>query len=380
MPAFLDIIAGQGWVRGCLPVLNRVAQSIPPLLLADSIRRKPLKRKFVFTTTFLMAIPFLILAIIWGVMDGKNFTGFAALFLFLYTIFFVFSGLQQSGIATLQGKLVPVTKRGRLMGVAGVIGSIMAVGCALAFMGKWLELPNGGYHLIFGFTGVGFLISSFAIAGANERPDIAEESSRPKTNVFKRAWSLFLKDHAFRKVAIVSMLLMSTQLLFPHYQALANVRFSDFDKRHLMIWVVCQNVGVGVVSVFSGWVADKFGNRLAIRFATVFTTLVPILALAMSAGPYKSSSISFSAVFVGIAWVPVSMRLFTNYILEISDSENHPFYVGSLKVCFAVPFILSPFVGVMVDLTGFDGVFIGIAALSLFGLIGTFRMVEPRQG
>jgi len=35
MPAFLDTIAGAGWVRGCLPVLKRLGQSIPQFLFAD---------------------------------------------------------------------------------------------------------------------------------------------------------------------------------------------------------------------------------------------------------------------------------------------------------------------------------------------------------
>ncbi|HID75426.1 MAG TPA: hypothetical protein EYP56_05445, partial [Planctomycetaceae bacterium] len=31
MPAFVDLVAGPGWVRGCLPVLNRLGQSVPPV-------------------------------------------------------------------------------------------------------------------------------------------------------------------------------------------------------------------------------------------------------------------------------------------------------------------------------------------------------------
>ena len=33
VPAFVDMIAGPGWVRGCLPALNRLGQSIPPVIL-----------------------------------------------------------------------------------------------------------------------------------------------------------------------------------------------------------------------------------------------------------------------------------------------------------------------------------------------------------
>ena len=44
MPAFLDAISGAGWLRGCLPVLNRFGQSVPPLMLSE--RLKQTRHKF----------------------------------------------------------------------------------------------------------------------------------------------------------------------------------------------------------------------------------------------------------------------------------------------------------------------------------------------
>ena len=35
MPAVLDQLSGAGWLRGCMPVLNRFGQSVPPVFLAD---------------------------------------------------------------------------------------------------------------------------------------------------------------------------------------------------------------------------------------------------------------------------------------------------------------------------------------------------------
>src|SRR4051812_33447446 len=45
MPDFVDAIAGAGWVRGLLPVLNRVGQSLPPLCFAESIQRSRSKTR-----------------------------------------------------------------------------------------------------------------------------------------------------------------------------------------------------------------------------------------------------------------------------------------------------------------------------------------------
>ena len=38
VPAFVDAVAGPGWIRGLLPILNRLAQSMPPFLFARRVK------------------------------------------------------------------------------------------------------------------------------------------------------------------------------------------------------------------------------------------------------------------------------------------------------------------------------------------------------
>ena len=44
MPAVLDWLGGTGLLRGCLPMLNRFGQSVPPLLLSRRIKILGLKK------------------------------------------------------------------------------------------------------------------------------------------------------------------------------------------------------------------------------------------------------------------------------------------------------------------------------------------------
>src|SRR5262245_61583653 len=73
MPAFVDAIVGSNaaWVRGCLPVLNRVGQSVPPLFYAATLRDLPQKRWALIGSTLLMAVPFFVLAAMWAFL-GPN--------------------------------------------------------------------------------------------------------------------------------------------------------------------------------------------------------------------------------------------------------------------------------------------------------------------
>ncbi|MEE2675309.1 MAG: hypothetical protein VX466_16050, partial [Myxococcota bacterium] len=62
MPAFLDSIAGPGWIRGILPVLNRFGQGVPSFLLAGAVQTTPLKKRLLALSGLAMAVPFFVLA------------------------------------------------------------------------------------------------------------------------------------------------------------------------------------------------------------------------------------------------------------------------------------------------------------------------------
>ena len=62
IPAFVDSVAGAGWLRGLLPILNRLGQSVPPFLLSRRLKITPLKKRAMLLATVGMALPFLALA------------------------------------------------------------------------------------------------------------------------------------------------------------------------------------------------------------------------------------------------------------------------------------------------------------------------------
>ena len=58
VPAFVDAVSGAGWVRGLLPIVNRVFQSLPPFLLAGVVKRTKSKKWIYFGSSLAMSLPF----------------------------------------------------------------------------------------------------------------------------------------------------------------------------------------------------------------------------------------------------------------------------------------------------------------------------------
>jgi MFS family permease len=380
VPAFLHSISGQDWVQGWLPMLNRFGQSIPPLLFADRLRDMPRKKKSLLRTTVAMGLVFLLLAALIAVAAEPT-AWWPAVALTLYGLFFVALGLNSLAFNTLQGKLIRPERRGLLMSRGGVVGSIAAAAAAWFVLRDWDSARLSSFALPFAITGFGMLAAAvFAVAIAEPADDL-KHHTRPRKSLadyFREAWSVYRSDRHFRRLGYCAMAFATSQFLFPHYVPLATEQL-DVTGSDLAIFLVAQNVGVGIFGVVLGTLADRWGNRLALRVALVTCSFTPLLALAFATGLLPGGRSWFWVTFFVLGMQPVTFKTFTNYTLELTEPARHPRYLSTLTICLAAPFPLSLVVGWLVGAIGHPLVFVGVAALIGLAALLTFRMSEPRR-
>ncbi len=379
MPAFVDSISGAGWVRGCLPVLNRLGQGVPPLLLAHRVRLARRKKLVLLACTVSMGVPFLVLAAMNRQMGEQSRWWAIPGFLLLYVVFFTFSGLNRLAFDTLQGKLIRPQRRGRLLSLYGLGGSIASIACAVMLLGRWLSQP-GGFSHVFLFAGSGFVVAGLCAAWLLEPADSIRADGSDLPHPFREAANVLRGDGAFRRAAVLAMLLISVQLLFPHFQALGREHLDIAAAgTHLMVWVVAQNAGFGIFSLIFGALADRFGNRLSLRVGACLLATVPPLALLL-AGPLRNTAHrAYWLTFFLLSLTPVTIKTLANYTLELAEPADHPRYISTMNFCLAVPLLLSPGVGLLVDVAGFGPTFLAITGCLLSAAWLTFRIREPRH-
>jgi len=388
MPSVLDTLGFGAWLRGCLPTLNRVAQSLSPLLMARPIKILPRKKSAVAVCTLVMGAAFLALAAVWPSSSDVRTWRLPIMFLGLYTIFFVCNGVNQMAVSTLQGKLIRITHRGRLLLVSNTAGAATAIVCALCLLPLWLqpEAEDSQFARIFGFAGACFAAAAACSLLLAEPPDRYREAASSIARVIGNAWSTLREDANFRRLTVVSMLFSASLTLFPHYQALGRGDRMQHDLTHLLWWVVVQNAGTALFSLLFGPLADRRGNRLVLRVVMLGLCGAPLAAVALShVGP--AGRALFPLVFLLVGLTPIGIKTFHYYTLEIASPEDHPRYLATLSVCSAAPLLLSPFVGLLIDIVGrlayvelaFDAVFVGVAVLVFAGCLMTFGLREPRR-
>lgn len=375
MPAVLDYVAGAGWIRGCLPLLNRFGHSVPPLLMARRVKNAARKKWVFFLTTTFVAVLMAAMAALLALARQPAPWWVAATFLVLYMVFFVCIGVNHLAFNTLQGKLVETTRRGRLLLVANVVGSLTAVACAFFLLPIWLDGQPPRYDLLFGMAAGMFAVSAFLAVFLVERQDVDRQAATSVSRVFADAATLLRSDVQFRRLALVGAMFGASMMLFPHYQSLG-LQEMRLDVKNLMWWVVIQNIGTGLFSVPAGLVADRLGNRLVLQVSLLGVAAAPVVALLLW---YAHAGVWFCLVFPLVGLTPVVIRTLQNFTLEISASGDHPRYLSTLGLCVSLPLFLSPGVGQLIDLIGFEIVFIGICLVVVAGWVWALGLREPRQ-
>lgn len=378
IPAVLDAISGMGWLRGCLPVINRFGQSVPPVLYSRHLSAKPCKKWSLFSTTLLMALCFLALGVVWYFVTDHRTPWMAVVFLTLYGIFSAVNGLNILALGTLQGKLVSITHRGRAMLISTAVGAVLAIAFAWWLMGPWLDLPDGGFEYIFSFTGLMFVVAALCAPFLDEPNDKYHQLAVRTAGHFRGAWHIFREDANFRRLALVSILFGVVLILFPHYQALGRERL-DLRQDNLMLWVIVQNIGTGVFSILAGPLADRRGNRLVLSGLLLATAITPLLAVVLGNLEPELGKSWYWLVFLPLGLTPLTMKTMSNYTLEICQPADHSRYLAALGLCLGIPFVLSPLVGWLIDLLDFEPVFLGGAILIIAGGVISFGLHEPRE-
>lgn len=377
MPAVLDAIGGDAWLRGMLPLLNRFGQSVPPLLAARQIKILPQKKWAQAFCTLLMAGCFITLSAVFTFATNAPSWFLPATFLVCYFFFFMATGVNLLTFNTLQGKLIKPTHRGRLLMWANIVGASAAIACALYLMPQWLTESGGDFKMLFAVSACCFVVAAIIATTLAEPSDRYTQVRSSVADLFRNAWRLVRYEPTFRLLAIVASLFGVSIMLFPHYQSLGRESL-DLSFRELVTWVVVQNAGTAMFSFIVGPIADRFGNRLVLNIVLLAVGAAPLFALSLAyLGPIAANG--YVLVFLLVGMTPVTIRALNNYTLEIVKPSEHPHYLSSLSLCIGAPILLSPVLGLFVDHFGFTAPFLVVSGMVLIAWLLTFWLPEPRH-
>ena len=86
------------------------------------------------------------------------------------------------------------------------------------------------------------------------------------------------------------------------------------------------------------------------------------------------------AFFFFVGAVPVTIRTIQNYCLELAPPADQPRYLASLSLAMAGPAVVtSALLGALLDVAGFEVVFLLVFSCLAWGYLYSRRLIEPRK-
>ena len=292
-------------------------------------------------------------------------------------LFGVFLGIQGLVFNFLVAKVIPVERRGVLMGLRNFLAGLTATAVAL-FAGRTLIQPGAlgnGYSATFLLA---FVLTSLGLLSLLFVREPASPQVRSPSRVGRRLRelpALLRSDPGFTRYFIARALAVSGRMGVPYYVLYAGTQIELTGSRLgelTAAFLLAQSAG----NLFWGLAADRRGFR-AIFIASLVLWISAVLLL-MGSNEFTSFVFVFGGLGAGLGGFQMSTQ---NLVLEFGSRHNLPMRIAvANSVSELVAAICMGLGGVLAGAWSYRAVFwiaIGFQVVAL--AVMTFLVDEPRR-
>ena len=297
------------------------------------------------------------------------------LFLLIYGIKVIFSGIVALPWQELIATVIPVSHRGRYWGYALILGKLMGmIGAGIT----GLLLTNLAYPQNYAIMFlIGFISAaiSYIFLSLNTEPAIKRRPAPGNVNVLGRIRGILGADKNFR------IYLVNRGVVFLSFMGLGFVTVYGLEKFNLPISYSAIFTAVMLISEIVGYgIWGTLGDNAGYKRVIEYCNLILILGLF---GLLFTTSIWGLYLVFGIISFAYSGEYIAdqNIAMEFGSEADRPTYIGMSKTLIGPFILIAPLIGGgLVNIWGYQTMFVTALVLSViaFGII-KFLVVEPRQ-
>jgi MFS family permease len=273
-------------------------------------------------------------------------------------------------------RAIPLNRRGRLMGIAQVIGGLGGLGAGVAIT-LILDSPRfpfpTSYALIFTLAGLAFTPSAVALALLRETGTVDTKTNRKRWG--QNGWlTPLLQDPTFRRLMASRVLVGMVSLATPFYVVHAT-DVLNLPEAVVGSFVAAQQLAGVVSGALLGPISDRWGPGTTIRIGSAITIAGPLLALVAHTAASALLIQAYPLVYVALGiYGSSSMLGFYNYLLEIGPDDMRPSYIGLGNTIMGVLTLAPTVGGWLLEATSYTVLF-GITTVLVFlGFLMALRL------
>ncbi|MBI5879977.1 MAG: MFS transporter [Chloroflexi bacterium] len=385
MPTFVRHFTDEPGIIGLINTIQMGGFLIPQLIISNLIAHRVRKKPIMMYSGFIhRGLPWLFALFL---MLNPNAPGPLILIVFYagYTLFNIGDSISTVPWFDIMGKSVPADRRGRMMGTAQIIASLLGIGAGQVV--KLILSPEGpafplSYALCFAIAGCGIVLSWISSGFVHEVVQPVSEERMAFKDYLPALGRVLRTDGHFRRVTAARLVGGMANMALPFYIIFATDRLG-FAADNVGLFVSAQVLGGLLAGTVLGYLSERSGSKAVILAALTIQLAAPLLALGVFAtggtlgalGPWV-----YALVFVAVGVGQSSGILgFINYVLELAPPQERVTYVGLTNTLSGV-LALAPLIGAaLVDAVSYTGMFIVVVAVLAVSLMLTVPIVEPRR-
>jgi len=338
LPAYLYLLTGSEFSIGIVRSAQAVGMFLSPILGATIIdhRKRVLPVGFVVGGSMRLSILGIALVgfflpVEWAV------PAISALML----VFGFFMGMQGVIFSFLMSKVIPVDRRGFLLGLRNFLAGLTASGVAY-LGGRYLVEPNvlgNGYATTFLLA---FVLTSFGLAmllaiREPEPPRVRDPAS--VRDRLRELPELLRSDRAFTLYFVARALATMGRMAVPFYFVYAG-REIGISGQSLAILTPSFLLANSATNLLWGWIADRTGFRLVFLMSIGLWIVAALLMMA------SSDTLGFAIAFFGLgAGLGGFMMSAQNMVLEFGERETLPLRIAVANSTSELVGAIGPLLG-----------------------------------
>jgi MFS family permease len=364
LPLYVSKLTTSPLAIGLLAVLGQASWYLPQLFTANLVERLARKKAVVVNLgLFLERLP------VWGlVLSALIAVSNPTLALVLFFICLAWHGLGAGSLGAawqdMIASMFPVERRGRFVGITNFIGA--GTGALGGIATTWL-LTNLPYSMnfvaLFAIAATAILISWGWLALAREPVQRSTTPRRSTVEYLVGLPDLLRRDHNFRRF-LIARLLMALAGMGIGFITVSAINRWQIPDSTAGLFTIAFLAGQTAGYIGFGFLADRFGHKLALELAILASTLGFALTwLAPTPEWYFASFILFgigSSAMVGSAMLVV---------MEFCAPERRPTYVGISSTGVGAVSFVAPLIGAALASISYDLLFAVCVVISSLALI-----------
>lgn len=376
IPMFLSTLTTSSALIGIVSQFDSIGWYLPQLFFSTYMVHRQQKMPLYWISTAIRTVSYFALAVL--ALTNPSPSWLLVFFILAYGLYHFSAGMGGVVFMELLAKAIPAHRRARFLGIRMSVGALVAA--TLGASSITALLASDTFPTNFGYVFlVGAVIASTGLFLMSIMREPRTKSVPPRRTFLEQlriAYAIIRNDDHFRHF-LTSRLILNTWTIGLPFIILFGRDKLGFDVKDTGIFIAAECVGL----ILSNYLWEKLELRRGPKSVLLASCIVGMLVPALLLSIYSLGlpAYSFAIVFaLTAAWDAAVTIGGLGYLIEMTNEHDRSTYVGIFNSSMALPCFLTAGAGVLLDLLGYETLYLLVFALAGASVIAVRRLRDIR--